>query len=203
MANHHDKHFSFSSSASKNSQGVRGGVAYRAASDSNVGEREYPRLLYVAVNILLAVFALAILTGLLLVFTPLGDLWEREIGRVDILYTLEFYDVNGDLGAAPTEGTRVFDAKTGQDLGEVIGVTVAPYVLPPEQWREQEPSTSPDTTTEGTARTVLLTVALSAQYEAEVGYTVHGIRIAKGLSYTLHFADSVAEGTCVSLEKRW
>ncbi len=188
----------------KNGQGVRGGVAYRALSESKAGDREYPRSLYVAVNAVLALFALAILAGLLLVFTPLGEMWNRDKGQAqEILYTIEFYDVNGDLGAAPVEGTHLFDAVTGRDLGEAIGITVSPYVLPPEMLREQADNEAADSATTGNAQIVSMTVSVNAHYEDGIGYTVYGIRIAKGLSYTVSFSGSVASGNCVSVEKRW
>ena len=183
----------------KSAQGVRGGIEYRAASDSKVGDREYPRSLYVAVNASLAVFALAILMGLLLVFTPLGKLIELRGEQAQVVYTLEFHDVNGDLAATPTEGLRLFDATSGKDLGEVIGFEVLPRAIPTGQEGEP-PSEAPQ---HDTAKTLLVTVALSCDYLSGVGYSVHGIRIAQGLNYTVLMGGSMAVGTCVSVEKGW
>ena len=53
------------------------------------------------------------------------------------------------------------------------------------------------------AKIVSVTVAVCAEYEEQIGYSVKGTRIAKGCSYTVSFAGSLATGTCVSIEKRW
>ena len=199
MANNRDKIPSPRNVSGKSAQGVRGGIAYRAASESKVGDREYPRSLYVAVNAALALFALAILLGLLLVFTPLGKMLELRGESASVVYVLEFHDVNGDLAATPTEGLRLLDAMSGKDLGEVIGFEVLPQAIPTGQdgAQPQEPLTH------DTARAVSVKVAVSCEYESGVGYTVHGIRIAQGFYYTVFMGDSLAVGTCVSVEKGW
>ena len=184
----------------KNGQGVRGGVAYRELSDSYASDKNYPRSLYIGVNVVLSLFAITVLLGLLLVFTPLGQLWQGVGAEADILYTLEFYDVNGDLSAAPAEGTTLIDPQTGKALGEIVQVTSRPYVMPSFALRE---GTGEDSSLSTTAKIVSVTVSLCAHYEKGVGYTVHDMRIAKGLSYTVSFGGSVATGTCVSIEKRW
>ncbi len=195
MAKNHDQNSDFSR------KGVRGGVAYRNLSDSYQNDKNYPRGLYIGVNAVLSLFALAILLGLLAVFTPLGDLWKGLGEEADIVYTLEFYDINGDLSAAPAEGTTLVDPQTGNALGEIVAITSRPYVLPSSFLRTEGQGEGNSVLT--TAKIVSVTVALSARYEAGVGYTVHGMRIAKGLPYTVSFAGSVATGTCVSIEKRW
>ena len=183
-------------SAEKNPLGVRGGIAYRAASERRAGEQEYPRSLYVVVNVVLAVFALTVLLGLLLVFTPLGKMLEVKGSREQILYTLEFHDVNGDLAAAHTEGLHLVDALGGYDLGEIVGFEVLPQSIPTGQG-------DAEILEHDTAKTVSVTVALFADYARGVGYSVQGIRIAQGLYYTVFLGDSLAVGTCVSVEKGW
>ena len=199
MANNRDKAPSSRNVSGKNAQGVRGGIAYRAASESRVGDREYPRSLYVAVNAALALFALAILLGLLLVFTPLGKMLEPRGETASVVYVLEFHDVNGDLAATPTEGLRLLDAMSGKDLGEVIGFEILPQSIP----TGQEGEAPEEPLSHDTARTLSVTVALSCEYEPGVGYSAHGIRIAQGLYYTVFMGDSLAVGTCVSVEKGW
>lgn len=203
MAYNHDHKSDLSrQSLPKNGQGVRGGVAYRKLSDSYVNDKNYPRSIYIAVNVALVIFAVTVLLGLLLIFTPLGNTWEIGRGEADILYTLEFYDVNGDLSAAPAEGALLLDPQTGNVMGEIVKITSRPYTLPPTLWRDQEEGTGAFDSVPSSAKTVSVTVALCAQYRRGLGYSVYGTRIAKGCSYTVSFAGSIATGTCVSIEKR-
>ena len=194
MAKNYDKKLTFSRKYSN--QGVRGGVAYRELSDSYAGDKNYPRLLYVSVNTVLAVFATAIVLGLLLIFTPLGELWRGTGSEVELLYTLEFYDVNGDLTLESAAGTEVLDPATGKSLGRIVRVEKKPYVLPDSFLRSQE-------STDSSAVIISVTVMLVANYEEDLGYTANGMRIAKGESYTVAFGDSMATGMCVSIEKGW
>ncbi|MBR2312721.1 MAG: hypothetical protein IKA46_05485 [Clostridia bacterium] len=202
MAHYHDQKPSFARQRpSKSGQGVRGNVAYRNLSDSYAGDKNYSRGLYIGVNAALAIFALAVLLLLLLIFTPLGDRWQALQDEAEILYTLEFYDVNGDLGAAPAQGTLLIDPKTGNTMGEIVAITSRPYTLPSSFLRGGE--TQAGESEHASAKIVSVTVAICAEYEEGIGYSVSGTRIAKGGSYTVSFAGSLATGTCVSIEKRW
>ena len=202
MAYHHDQKSTFSRQGlPKNGQGIRGSVAYRNLSESYASDKNYSRALYIGVNAALAVFALAVLLLLLLVFTPLGDTWHALHEEAEILYTIEFYDVNGDLSAAPAQGTLLIDPKTGNTMGEIVAITSRPYTLPSSFLRDGEAQVGGSE--HASAKIVSLTVALCAEYEEGVGYSVNGMRIAKGGSYTVSFAGSLATGTCVSIEKRW
>ncbi|MBR2011370.1 MAG: hypothetical protein IKA06_06470 [Clostridia bacterium] len=204
MAYNHDQKSAFSrEKLPKNGQGVRGGVAYRKLSDSYASDKNYSRGLYIGVNAVLAMFVAAVLLLLLLVFTPLGDTWHVLREEADIIYTLEFYDVNGDLCAAPAQGTLLIDPKTGNVMGEIVEITARPYTLPSVLWRDGEVQTAGFDSEHASAKIVSITVALCAEYEQSVGYSVNGVRIAKGCSYTVSFAGSLATGTCVSIEKRW
>ena len=204
MAYNHDQKPTFSRQGlPKSGQGVRGGVAYRKLSDSYASDKNYSRGLYIGVNAVLAIFAAVVLLLLLLIFTPLGDTWHALRDEADILYTLEFYDVNGDLCAAPAQGTLLIDPKTGNTMGEIVGVTARPYTLSSALWRDGETETGGIDSGHASAKIVSVTVALCAEYEEGIGYSVNGMRIAKGCSYTVSFAGSLATGTCVSIEKRW
>lgn len=186
----------------KNGQGVRGGVAYRKLSDSYANDKNYPHWFFVGINVLLILLALSLLAFLLYLFTPLGDFLELDGERVEICYTLEFYDVTGALATAPLQGAAVTLPETEAVLGEVRAVSVRQAEIPVIEWQpewETLPQDAPTTTLTHPARLVTVTVAATATRGKDGSYRIGETVLAEGSSYRVSLGGTVAAAACTGL----
>ncbi|MBQ9803058.1 MAG: hypothetical protein IJW51_08335 [Clostridia bacterium] len=186
----------------KNGLGVRGSVAYRQLSDRNANYKNYPRWFFITVNVILILLALAVVTTLVLTFA-LPRFLPTAAERRELTCTLEFYDISGAIGNAPTVGTSLIDPATGEPIGDIVATEVRAHTLSAVLWQEdweQLPADAVASELTMPVSIVSVTVRLTAEYRAGQGYTRDGVRIAVGERYAVSLAGIVASGTCVLLE---
>ncbi len=200
---YHDGNADFSrKSLQKNGQGVRGGVAYRKLSDSYANDKNYPHWFFIGINVLMVFLALCLLALLLCLFTPLGDFLELDGERVQISYTLEFYDVTGALAAAPLQGAAVILPEADGVLGEVTAVCVRQAEIPVVEWQpewEALPQDAPTTTLTQPARLVTVTVEATATRGKDGSYRIGEAELAAGASYRVLLGGTVAIAACTGI----
>ena len=152
------------------------------------------------VDFLLILLALAIIGGVVYLFTP-GS-FINKMGKAQegiLVYTVEIKGVNADYLNKIHENDVVVDAATKTTLGTVTAVdyNTKQTVL---EYEEQEDGTYAGILSEYPNRyTVLVTITATANYVAKDGYFVNNYRVAVGESVALRFPDFAAEGYCISM----
>ena len=160
------------------------------------------RASFLVVDLFLLLGVVAVIFLLVLAFTPL-DIFGDDTEPRQILYTVEFYGVDKDMESALHEGDIVTDMQTGATMGVVTQVSSRVY------------ETYTDTPTDDIVpefdkyvvqkerneawRVITVTIQVTADYQADVGYTVEANRIAIGREYELRFPSYTNTGACVSL----
>lgn len=191
-------------SSPKARKGVRGSVAYREMSDSMMSDVQYSKWLLVTVNVVLALFTLAVVGIICWHFAVPAT--RRAAGYEDkeIYYTLEFYDISGAMATAPAVGTSLIDPATGAVLGEITAVYAEPATANAVVWQEGW-QTLPENAVASTlplpAQIVSVTVRATVAWHEGQGYTKNGVRLAMGESYTVCFSGTLASGVCTAMMK--
>lgn len=189
----------------KNAQGVRGNVAYRKLSESYISEKNCPRALRLGVNAALLLLALLLLAVLLVFLTPIGDILAIGYQRIDVSYTLEIYDVDGTVSAAPAAGTSLIDPATGEVLGEIAAISTRPYEVTGVWWEESWITLPNEAESEEITLPVrVVTVSVNAQalYREDKGYRVGDLVLAEGATSVVSLGGTVARAVCLSVERR-
>lgn len=192
-------------SPSKNTQGVRGNVAYRRLSESYIVEKSCPRALLLSVNTVLLLLTLLLLASLVVFLTPIGDALAIGYQKMDVLYTLELYDVDGTISTAPAVNTSLIDPVTGEVLGEITDVSSRPQEILGVWWEEDWITLPKDAEPEEItlpARVVTVTVKARALYRKGKGYRVGDLSLSEGASFTVSLGGAVASATCLTVERR-
>ncbi|MBE6604646.1 MAG: hypothetical protein E7639_02945 [Ruminococcaceae bacterium] len=185
-------------------KGVRGSVAYRELSDSVISDVQYNKWLFITVNVVLVLFALAV-TGIICWHFAVPDT-RRSAGYEDkeIYYTLEFYDMSGAMATAPAVGTSLIDPATGAVLGEITAVYAEPATVNAVVWQDgwqTLPENAVTSTLPLPAQIVSVTVRATVAYKEGQGYTKNGVRLAMGEAYTVLFSGTLASGVCTAMLK--
>ena len=160
------------------------------------------RWLFLVVDILLLAAIVAAIVFLVSLLTPFSLFDSDSKEAHNITYTVELAGVERDLLSALKVGDVVTDKETGAVIGVVTALSSRPY----EVYTDVPTDRMDDTlnsyvVTKATYpeefNTVTVTLAVEAEYQAGIGYSVGDCRIAVGRSYELHFSGYAGNGTCV------
>lgn len=165
------------------------------------------RWVFVLIDILLLAAIVAAVLFVVSLITPFSFGKSGDTEKRTITYTVELARVDSAAVDAFHIGDRVTDAQTGATLGTVTAVDVGVC----EEYRTDAVATTQDATL-GTYvmpkvtytdsyKTVVLTVTVTADYEAGVGYTADGCRIAVERAYDLHLPAYAGQGVCLALSE--
>lgn len=183
-------------------QGANGTEGLRVRSFASARGEKKHRASFLVVDLLLLLGVIAVIFLLVLAFTPLklfgGDTEPREI-----LYTLEFYAVDKDMEHVFREGDTVVDVQTGKELGVIKQVSSRVYEaytdIPSDEIVPEFDKYVVQKEINEEWRILTVSIAVTADYEPGIGYTVSARRIAVGREYELRFFSYTDSGVCVSL----
>ena len=188
---------------------VRRGKRMRASagSDRKPPREHTRRWLFLAMDVLLLAGIVAVVIYLVSLLTPFSVFGSDRQEPRNILYTVEIAGVEQGVFESLNEGDAVIDSVTGATIGVVESVvqrTYSVYTDVPTAEKDElldsyvvTKATYPDA-----LNTVTVVIAVEAEYEAEVGYTVDDCRIAIGRSYALRFPACAGEGVCIALQTK-
>ena len=182
---------------------MRGSVEYRLVSEQYAGQRNYPPALFALVNITLVLLSLLLLFAVLLAFTPLGKALMPRGKAEDVFLTLEFYDTSAALSAPALVGTALFDAESGEVIGEIVSISASPaqkdVILWQDAW-EGIPEDAGTTSITYPVQIVTVTVRATVRYlEADGYYTPWGDRLFVGGGYAVRLGGSLVTGRLTAL----
>lgn len=158
------------------------------------------RWLFLVVDLLLLAVIVGAAIFIVSVLTPDSEDSEETEMR-QIVYQIEIAGVESDLFTV-TGGETVVDAVSGA----VIGVVEyhdggRPYTAYIDSATERDGKYfATEVEYPEDIKTYLVTVRVTADFEAGVGYSADGCRIAVGREYQLRFANYTGSGVCVSLQ---
>jgi hypothetical protein len=157
--------------------------------------------LFLVLDILLLAAIVATIFFLVVLLTPLNPFAKNHAETVDVLYAVEFSNVDGDVFEllSSAEGQSVVDAATGKVIGEVRMVDKRAYSFYTDVAVKEGDNYVVGKETSMDKYTVTVTLSARAEYEEGVGYTVDNSRVAVGRTYELHFPSYAGSGTCVTL----
>lgn len=166
------------------------------------GKGKNRRWLFIAVDVVLLAAIVAAVLFLVSLLTPFSIFRSNDIEEREITYTLEIKGMERDAVETLSVGDVVTDLETGAEIGVITAVHSRPYTEyagvnpdPAGGWLVNN-TTYPDD-----YNTVTITVAVTADYQSGVGYTVADCRIAVGKAFELSFPGYTGSGVCVSFEQ--
>ena len=159
------------------------------------------RGLFLLMDLLLLVCIVSAVFFLILAFTPLRLGSGAEMRQ--IVYTVELSAVDQSFVSLLKERDQVTDSATGAVLGVVSEIRIRPYEaytsLPTPEVDEELGKHVVRKETNEEWNTITVTIRANAEYEAGVGYTCGGARIAVGAEYELQFPAYAGKGECLTL----
>ena len=148
-------------------------------------------------DIILIALLVAAIAALVSVFIRMLPEKDSTVGDTQISYVITVTDVYESVAAQITTGQTVYDTTTGKALGAVSAATTAPYVI---KGVDEETGNLVANTVEGKCN-VNITVTASTK-ETPQGYSVNGVIIACGQTYSFRTATVALSGDCVSLKNQ-
>ena len=158
------------------------------------------RWLFIVVDVVLLAAIVGAIIFLVSLISPKplfagGGKEERRL-----TYTVELSGIEKGSLEALKVGDTVIDRESGAVIGTVSEVASRAYEIytdVPEKDAELGSDVVKKSTYPDDLCTVTLTLVVEADYEASVGYSVDGCRIAVGRTYLLGLPSFVGEGVCV------
>ena len=152
------------------------------------------------IDLIFVVLILLVIGILVQIFSPISLIKNLTSNQTkEIQYTVEFLGVDQEFIDRIQEDDVVIDSVSKNTMGAVVAVdyntkySELQYV---ENGAEGEGVLSEYPN----KYNLLVTISATADYQSEIGYSVHATRIAVGEKLSLRFPDYAAEGYCIGLE---
>lgn len=155
------------------------------------------RIRFNLIDFLLIIIALLVVFAIVYVFLPnsfIKGLFADD--SVTIQYAIEFKGVDESFLESIKENDTVIDSVSKGEIGTVTAVDYS------TQYTELKYDESADTgilSVFPEKYNVIVTITADADFSAEDGYTVNGVRIAVGELISARFPNFAFEGYCISV----
>lgn len=166
----------------------------------STGRRVTRKMALNAFDIIVILLVIAVV-ALAIVALSMGSLFTDEDGKdAQLSYTVRISGIDEAFAGAIRAGHTVYDADTGEVIGQVVN---APTVV-----RHQEPTTLEENgvysaqmkDVPGTVD-ITLTLTVVATHEAGLGYRVGTTAIRVGQSYVVRTPDYLGRAVCISIDR--
>ena len=175
------------------------------ANSKQRSNRKFNIIDFLVIVIIVGVIAVSVYA--VLSWSNIKSLWATS--SVELQYTVEFRGVDKEFINKIKEGNVVTDAVSKNQLGHVYSIesiekyTVLDYIkteIPNEDGKSVATTYNGVLSEYPDKYNITIHISSTAEYEKDVGYTIHGRRIAVGEKIEMRFPEFSSVGYCIAID---